>query len=94
MNVGALNHKDSASNLQNITDPERMQGALLTLCAQSEPGSVGRSNICQVETLSLLLIWARWTNRRLVAYLCMIVAHLRVLLDTKCVLSVPSNRET
>lgn len=94
MNVRALYNKDSASNFEDIADSERVQSALLTFCAQSEPSTIRRTYISQVESSSLLLIRSGSSDCLLVTDLGMVVAHLGVFLHTECVLLVPSNSQT
>ena len=91
VDVRALDDKDGAADLEDISDAQGMERALLALGAQSKPGAIGRAYICEVEPLPLLLVRPGWSNRGLVANLCVVVAHLRVFLDTECVLLVTTN---
>ena len=94
VNVRALYNKDSASNFENVADSQGVQSALLTFCTQSEPGTIRRTHISQVESSSLLLIGSRSSDCHFVADLGMVVAHLRVFLYTKSVLLVSTNGQT
>ena len=74
--VRALNDEYGAANLEDVSDTEGMQCALLSLSAETEPCAIRRPHICQIEASSLLLVRTRWPNGLLVADLRMIVAHL------------------
>lgn len=92
MNVGALNDEDSASDLENISYSERVESALLSFCAKSQPRAVRGSNIRQVEPGALLrLRLARRGNCLLIADLCVVVAHLRVFLNAERILLITSD---
>ena len=67
-----------------------MKCALLTLGTQAKPGAISRTDISEIEASSDLLVWTRLALCLFVAYLGMVVAHLRVLLDTESVLLVSS----
>ena len=71
-----------------------MQCTLFTFCAKPQPGPVRRADIGKIESLPLLLGGSRSPHRLFVADLCMVVAHLRVLLHAERVLLIAPNRQT
>lgn len=71
-----------------------MESALLAFGAEAEPGTVGRPDIVEIEASLDLLVGTRLADGLLVADLGVVVAHLRVFLDTERILLVPAYSET
>ena len=86
-NITVLDHEHSATDLDDVVDVQRVESTDLSLCAESEPRSVCRADVLEIEALLLSVTALAIIN------LCMEVAHLGIFLDVERVVHISPDTE-